>query len=152
MIGLPEPLGCRSRAVLPSAFAYIHANSEGTSISTTCLLFSVPHSAWWSGLLHAYRPPHYGGDCRPHYLDQRAEEFAWVTRALRASPLRRQLQQLGRVHFQCLGELPGNLQADIGLSRLEQRQVRPVSYRLHKRVPPCSKPFARRRRATLAAS
>src|SRR5438874_5698735 len=87
MIGLPQPLGCRSRAVLPSAFAYIRANSEGTSISTTYLLFSVPHSAWWTGLLHAYRPPHCGGECRPHYLDQRAEEFAWVTGALRPSPL-----------------------------------------------------------------
>jgi hypothetical protein len=35
MFGLPESLGYRSRAVLPSAFAYIHANSEGTSICTT---------------------------------------------------------------------------------------------------------------------
>src|SRR5947208_2822430 len=126
MVGLPEPLRCRSRAVLPSAFAYIHANSEGTSISTTCLLFSVPHSAWWSGLLHAHRPPHCGGDCRPHYLVHRAKELACVTGALRPSPPRCQLQQLGRLHFQCLGNLPDDLQADVVVCRFNSRQIRAV--------------------------
>src|SRR5437763_2227216 len=125
MIGLPELLGCRSRAVLPSAFAYIHANSEGTSISSTCPLFSVPHSAWWSGLLHAYRPPHCGGDCRPHYLVHRSEGLDWVAEALRAPP-RAQLQQLGRFRFQCLGELPDDLQTDVRPSRFNSRQVRAV--------------------------
>jgi hypothetical protein len=40
----------------------------------------------------------------------------WLDHTLRPPP-RRQLQQLGRLHFQCLGDVPDDLQADIALAR-----------------------------------
>jgi hypothetical protein len=43
-----------------------------------------------------------------------------------ACPLRWQLQQLGSLHFQCLGQLPDDLQTDVGLSRLDPRKIRAV--------------------------
>src|ERR1051326_7495567 len=43
--------------------------------------------------------------------------------SLQTPSLREHLQQLGRFHFQCLGELPDNLQPDIGLTSLDTRRV-----------------------------